>query len=786
MRKLVFFFLLLATATLRAQMIPPDRIDSIDVRVLNAKSVVVGTISELTPISNPEEGLHDLSISVKETLKGPPEKSLKLKIRAQGRGLDLYKTWFEKATPLLIDVPSQEESPWIPRSIPLDDPAMLLSTRDFKPIRDRETLLRYIRDLVRRRPGVEHVETYVLDLPNGPPGVAIRKTFGRPRLVGLRIPIDGRIERQALEKLRSKDIQVRLEGIEALRYFKSPANIVRLKALLKDSSYRMSRSPVDTFGIETRHYLLREGAYKILKGEWNSDVAQPVIEESISQLATVPELRFNGPFQPEFLTAIRQAKSLRKLEFSVWYQEGPNGTPGDFLDVVAGVPSLTELILPQLGLEDAALPALERLPHLQRLVLDGNPISDAGLKTLARLKGLKTLEVGQTDVTDAGLAALRKARPDLRVLPERATSPLGLYVRRNDLVGVRRILDRRPEAVNDEHPLHWAAYQRHYEMVKLLLARGASPEATDEEGFSALHSAMRYFEPDLRIVELLIAHGANVNRPTPDGISPLLRAFQNSNPGLMRLFLSAGADPFSAQWERLGLARPRQDVADLMDGFTALRVHPVPIIPRADVRCDRVAYALSADKPLTDWTTTTHGPLNGPLTWSRAPSGRAMVGPMGQQSATFKVAGLPSHRHVRVEIELFLMGSWDGNGGLVSAPDVFDIRVPGVGTLLHSTFSNNDEDDAAGLPMQSFPDPYPLGFHKAYAGALEVRNLGHTQIWQGREYRRDAVYKLVFTFAHTLPDLDLLLDSLSVAEGEGTLADSESWGIGGVVVKTDG
>ena len=115
-----------------------------------------------------------------------------------------------------------------------------------------------------------------------------------------------------------------------------------------------------------------------------------------------------------------------------------------------------------------------------------------------------------------------------------------------------------------------------------------------------------------------------------------------------------------------------------------------------------------------------------------------------------------------------------------------DIQVPGVGTLLHSTFFNNTEGDYAGLPAQSFPDPYPFGFHKGYTGAAEAHSLGFAEAWDNRIYKRDAVYRLQYTFAHVWSDLRLVLTGQTAPEGTvQKLQDDEQWGIGAVVVKTD-
>jgi tankyrase len=89
-------------------------------------------------------------------------------------------------------------------------------------------------------------------------------------------------------------------------------------------------------------------------------------------------------------------------------------------------------------------------------------------------------------------------------------------------------------------------------LVKLLAA-GSDVHATDKNGVTALHHAVRFRSP--AAVATLIAHGANVNQACRrNGSTPLHRAVtQTGAPGtagrsdaaleIVRLLLAAGADP---------------------------------------------------------------------------------------------------------------------------------------------------------------------------------------------------------------------------------------------------
>ena len=85
------------------------------------------------------------------------------------------------------------------------------------------------------------------------------------------------------------------------------------------------------------------------------------------------------------------------------------------------------------------------------------------------------------------------------------------------------------------------------------MARGADIHATDKNGVTALHHAVRFRSPTA--VKTLIARGANVNQACRrNGSTPLHRAVtQTGAPGtagrqmaaveIIRLLLAAGADP---------------------------------------------------------------------------------------------------------------------------------------------------------------------------------------------------------------------------------------------------
>src|SRR5437764_3777899 len=89
--------------------------------------------------------------------------------------------------------------------------------------------------------------------------------------------------------------------------------------------------------------------------------------------------------------------------------------------------------------------------------------------------------------------------------------------------------------------------------IVMALKRGANIHATDKNGVTALHHAVRFRSP--AAVKALIEHGANVNQACRrNGSTPLHRAVtQTGAPGtagraeaareIIRILLAAGADP---------------------------------------------------------------------------------------------------------------------------------------------------------------------------------------------------------------------------------------------------
>ena len=68
---------------------------------------------------------------------------------------------------------------------------------------------------------------------------------------------------------------LRLEGVKALRKFRSERNITLLKSLLDEPAYSIHNSPA---GKREKVYDIRETAYETLRA-WHIEIRKPVLRE---------------------------------------------------------------------------------------------------------------------------------------------------------------------------------------------------------------------------------------------------------------------------------------------------------------------------------------------------------------------------------------------------------------------------------------------------------------------------------------------------------------------------
>jgi ankyrin repeat protein len=147
-----------------------------------------------------------------------------------------------------------------------------------------------------------------------------------------------------------------------------------------------------------------------------------------------------------------------------------------------------------------------------------NTANDLGVSPLMLASTNGSVEMVNR-LLDAGADPNRAARSGETVLMTAA---------RTGTVGVVQALLDRGAAINAPEPNHgqtalmWAAAEKHPDITRELLARGAAPDLRSRTGFSALMFAAQ--QGDVASARLLLEAGADVNQTAADGNTPLLMA----------------------------------------------------------------------------------------------------------------------------------------------------------------------------------------------------------------------------------------------------------------------
>ncbi|NLG98313.1 MAG: hypothetical protein GX491_13215 [Chloroflexi bacterium] len=151
-----------------------------------------------------------------------------------------------------------------------------------------------------------------------------------------------------------------------------------------------------------------------------------------------------------------------------------------------------------------------------------------------------------------------------------------------------------------------------------------------------------------------------------------------------------------------------------------------------------------------------------------SPSGERFMGEFGNETVNLRLENLPDHRRVRLEFDLYLIRSWDGNQA-GPGPDRWRLCFTGGLCLIDTTFSNWQTEGF----RQAYPEAYPGGDFLSLTGAQSVNSLGYT--YYG--IAMDSTYHIVLTFDHADPDLLLSFSAFGLQPSE-----DESWGLDNVKI----
>jgi ankyrin repeat protein len=156
--------------------------------------------------------------------------------------------------------------------------------------------------------------------------------------------------------------------------------------------------------------------------------------------------------------------------------------------------------------------------------------------------------------------------------------------REGDLDGVRSALGDPPDFPNcmqpfdlgmGDDPLGYAIYWSPLPFIAQLLDLGANPNYPDPGGFPSLIAAMSSDRPDKHeLLRLLLARGASVEQRGHNDWTPLHYAVVQRDLAAVRLLLEHGADP-SARTRIDERSTPVEDAAaaGFTEGLALLRSH---------------------------------------------------------------------------------------------------------------------------------------------------------------------------------------------------------------------
>lgn len=125
--------------------------------------------------------------------------------------------------------------------------------------------------------------------------------------------------------------------------------------------------------------------------------------------------------------------------------------------------------------------------------------------------------------------------------------------------------------------------------------------------------------------------------------------------------------------------------------------------------------------PGAEWTTSG--------TVMTSPNGqRTFLGGINDEAATsLTLENLPEHKVLTLEVELFIVGTWDGSNSRWG-PDKLNISLEDRFVFMNTTFSNCMANDWTGT--QHYPeDMTGVGGYNCFTGISQIGELGYRQKW---------------------------------------------------------
>lgn len=279
-----------------AQPISADA-DSIEWITMDSTVIVRGTIAALQTRQDSSGGeWHAVTLAVDETLLGQHEPQRQFVVRSNADDLRL-RTWHEARTPLAAflkpspclvarDGPRFMRFALAPRTGWCEGSLIDLSgtagpqvfTLELSVLSDPAAITRAIEDSIKSAPVQASRCDHRLQLPRqASQNTAWRRYTETGGAIFLHVPIDARLESQAVRWIESPNGELRVLGAGALLYFRSDANAARLRRLLEDP-YAVRHQRVGREMRLERVYEVRRAAAMVLEA-WTGELPQTVTVE---------------------------------------------------------------------------------------------------------------------------------------------------------------------------------------------------------------------------------------------------------------------------------------------------------------------------------------------------------------------------------------------------------------------------------------------------------------------------------------------------------------------------
>ncbi|MFZ4796988.1 MAG: PKD domain-containing protein [Bacteroidia bacterium] len=160
----------------------------------------------------------------------------------------------------------------------------------------------------------------------------------------------------------------------------------------------------------------------------------------------------------------------------------------------------------------------------------------------------------------------------------------------------------------------------------------------------------------------------------------------------------------------------------------------------------------------SNWSFQTVSPVNVPTIQTY--NGQNVLGYLGNQQATYNLTSIPNHDSIKIDFDLYIHDTWDGNNGN-STPDLWKMGVDGT-NIINTTFSNISWN------TQAYPSNIPAN-NSIYSGSVTNNLPPACNIGGGAPTTKYHISKVV---SHTANSMSLVLEALNLEN-----LCNESWSI---------